>query len=301
MTTWKKCWSACLGLLLLASNSLHSLDLQADALIGYRRDEITTLINAYDPTEVFLLSDRLEAKHISVYEVGLKGKASILGLTAKGFVTAGRIHNGKYRDRVEGVEISDSYTRAEIYKGHTRDASAAAGYLLSLCNCYAGPIGGWSYHSQEIKIRDAITNRSVNNVLNGLTYKTCWQGPWLGVDAGCSLCNFSVSGGYEYHWAKWRGNWELSGPDVFGGSYSDRRKADHARGQVAYLDINYFFWNCFTIGLEAKYQYWKAKDGEEVPKAGSFEAVGLNDTEVDKIPKATWKSWELQLCVGYHF
>lgn len=286
---------------LLMTHQLYAFDIHVDALAGYRHDELTTLIEAYDPSDVFLLSDDLKAKNLNIYEIGLKGRLSLCGFMVKGFGTIGKVYNGKYTERVEDSDNIETVTRSDIYSGHTCDASIGAGYLFSLFNIYAGPVGGWSYHSQKIKMRDAETDSISDSALDGLTYKMRWEGPWIGLEGGCRLFCIEFSAGYEYHWPHWHADWLLDGPDVSGGPYSDRRKAHDGYGQVAFIDAAYVFYNYFTLGAELKYQYWKAKNGHEKPKNGSFSDVGLNDTEVDRIPRATWKSWEIQLTLGYHF
>lgn len=290
------------GLLCSLISPLKACEWEFDALIGYRYDKVTTQIKVYDPEDVFILKDDLHAKNIRIYEAGLKGRVTYCHWVLKGFGTIGKVTHGDYHERVES-QLGDVFkTKASIYKGTTRDASIGLGYLFSCWNwIYLTPFGGWSYDYQRIKIKNPKTNGEFDSVLDNLSYRTQWEGPWLGLESGTCFCGFDFRVGYEYHCPRWHAKWLLDGPDVAGEVFSDKRHAHDAYGNVFYLEGNYVFWDCLTIGAEVKYQYWKAKNGRETPIAGSFSDVGLNDTEVDKVPTAIWRSWEFQLTLGYNF
>lgn len=281
-----------------AVNVNHSLDIRT----GYRNDKITTSIVAFDPPGTFILADDLNASHINVFEIGASGRLKVgSNWLLRGYAYYGMVCNGSYSEITHTPNNSSSITTADIYQGDTNDYSAGIGYLFNCFGLSLGPIAGWSFDSQRIKMQHAVSNGLSNPILNNLVYKTRFEGPWLGVETQFSICKIKIAAGYEYHWSDWRGNWQLAGPDIFGGSFSDIRKSNDAIGNLIFIDGSYIFCNGFSAGLSIKYQEWKVKNGNEVPTAGSFPAVGLGANEVDVIPDASWKSYSLLASLGYHF
>lgn len=269
---------------------------------GYRSDSISTTIRAFDPPEDLIVIDDLKGSGIDIFEVGIKGRVLLLeSLFARGHANYGWVLNGRFTDLSSLPDVFSATTKAPIDSGHTKDYSIGAGFQFSFLGCFKiGPVAGYSYNFQKIKLGKAKTEGERNPVLDRLTYDMCWEGPWLGAEAQFCLKFLQLIVGYEYHLSNWHANFTLDGPDVFGGSYSDKRKSNHAHGNVVFLEGN-CAWGCWTIGVGVKYQEWTAENGREVPRAGSFSAVGLNDTEVDKVPHATWRSTQIYASVGYLF
>lgn len=285
-------------------DSIRCMDWEVtvDATGGFRYDRLTCLIDAFDPPDTFISSDDLKAKNLTVWEWGLKGRVRLGDLYVKGWGTFGKVFYGNYTEIGTGADGGTSTSKAKVRGGKTQDASFGAGYLFGVTDwlCLA-PVAGWSYNYQKVKIKHAKTDGVDDPTLDGVSYINRWRGPWLGFEAATSLWCLGFNFGYEYHWAHWRGSWKLDGADVQGGSFSDRRKTNHASGNVVYLNT---FWNAFEdfdAGVLLKYQYWRAKNGSETPVAGSFAAVGLGPDEVDKVKHATWQSFEVQLSLGYTF
>lgn len=273
-----------------------------DVTTGFRRDEIRTVIDSFSPPGTLISEDDLKAKNLHIWEVGVKGRGSVCNWFIKGFANWGRVYHGDYIESVSVPGLGDFVTKAHIHEGDTRDYSIGLGYAYCLDNCFGiGPVAGWSYDYMRVKMHHATINGIPDPVLNGLNYKTTWQGPWLGVEALISLYCINLDLGYEYHWSHWHGKWLLAGPDIIGGAFSDRRKAHRASGNVFFIDANYEFCQCYELGLELKYQYWRAKKGHETPLAGSFSAVGFPADEVDKVKKSTWQPFEVQLNFGLRY
>lgn len=270
---------------------------------GYRNDHITTKLHAYDPPGTLIAQDRLKATSIDVYEIGLKGEITFCDdWFIKGFADFGWVDGGRYREDTAFPIIVSQTSTAHVNNGNTRDYSIGLGYLFSCNDCIKiGPVAGYSYDYQKIKLSTVDTNGVADPTLSHLSYNMRWQGPWLGFETEYCLCDILLNLGYEYHWSDWRANWTLDGPDVPGVAFSDKRKASRANGNVVYLDGTYTFCDCWNLGLGLKYQYWEAWDGRLVPRSGSFTSVGGSASEVDKIPKATWSSIQVQLSAGYTF
>jgi hypothetical protein len=288
------------------AQALFNVNASIDVMGGYREDKITTLIEAFDPPGVFFGSDEVEGHAIQIGEIGVKGRVSICQWLIKGFMKEGKVYKGHYNEIGEDT-AGYGTTSADINKGRTQDFSLGVGYLCSayrlpwISSLQFGLEGGWSYHSQDFSIKDVFMDGYPDSVLDGLRYKTRWQGPWLGLEAYLSVLCFTVDAGYEYHWAHWHGNWLLEGSDVFGGAYSDRRWAHNSQGNVVFVDVSFSPFFFLEVGVEFRYQYWKGKSGRERPKAGKFSTVGLNNSEVDKIPHTTWESYSVLLYLGCGF
>lgn len=273
-----------------------------DVTGGYRSDRITCLIDAFDPPGTFISSDDLKAKNLSVWEWGLKGRLQLGNFYTKAWGTFGIIPSGNYSELGTGADGGTSHTKGLIRHGKVEDASFGLGYLFNVCDwlCFA-PIGGWAYDYQRVKVRNAHTDGVSDPIINGLSYTNRWQGPWVGFDSGMVVDCIAINVGYEYHWAHWHAVWKLSGDDVVGGAFSDKRHSNNASGNVVYLNTFWNAWDDLEAGLLLKYQYWRAKNGQMLPLAGSFAAVGFGADEVDKIPHAVWQSIEIQLSLGYAF
>jgi hypothetical protein len=280
------------------------IDAELDVYGGYRWDKISTTIHAYSPPGRLILEDILTAKNVRLWTVGVAGKQLFYQcLLVKGSAEWGRVCGGDYINYGVVPDVPTSKTTADIHSGNTQDFSLGGGIMLPVfCNeLNLGVLGGWSFNSQRIKMRNAQTNGISSPILNNLTYKTTWEGPWVGVEGALSYCSYYLNLGYEYHFARWRASWQLDGPDIFGGAYSDKRWSNGNHGQVFFMNTSYPLLHCLEVGLAFKYQYWKAGNGREKPKGGSFAAVGLPGNEIDKIPNASWQSYGLNLVLEYSF
>lgn len=284
---------------------LYSLDIEGslDLVGGYRTDQISTMLKAYDSAGTFLLSDNLKARNITIGEIGAEGRlVTCNGVLVRGFANYGWVTDGSYTDVGIDAIGNSSTTKAKVYNGHVTDYSIGLGYLFAFEHYYTiGPVIGWAYDSQEIKIRHAQTDRIHDLLLDGVAYKMRWQGPWIGFEGAFELGSIKLRTGYDFHFVEWRADWLLDGPDVVGGHYSDKRKSNQGYGNVAFFDGYYTFCEGWEIGLGVKYQYWLARDGREVPRNGDFASVGLEPDEKHKIPSVHWKSCELRLMLGYSF
>lgn len=273
------------------------LERSFDADFGYRRDELTCLINHYSPPGTFVVSDDLKIKNIPVWEGGIKGKC--IGWNSwlvKGSAYFGVVTGGDYTETIKPVVGNTTTLKLDVRHGRTVDFSVGGGYLFPICTgIRIGPTGGWSYNAQKLKMKSDI------KVLDGLEYKNRWQGGWVGADALISFCGFGLHAGYEYHIPKWNGDWLLKGPDVFGGAFSDVRHSTNGYGNVAFIEASTVRFGSIRFNCQLKYQYWKMKDGREHPKNGSFASVGGTADEVDKIPRATWQSFEAIVGLGLDF
>lgn len=281
------------------------VDAEFDIYGGYRWDKISTTIQAFAPPGNFILQDTLDADNIHLWTIGIAGRELFYEcLLVKGSAEWGKVCNGDYNETSFIPRGAESTTTAQVYSGNSQDFSLGGGIFLPVfCNEFSlGILGGWAHNTQRIKMRHAISDGEPEPVLNDLTYKMKWEGPWVGGEALYSHCGFDFDVGVEWHFPRWRANWKLAGPDIFDGPYSDTRWANNNNhGFVTFFNTSYPLLSCIDVGLYFKYQYWKAKHGKEKPQAGSFALVGLPANEVDKIPDASWQSYSVNLALGYEF
>lgn len=271
---------------------------------GYRNDRIETTIKAFDPPGTLINVDKLKGKDINIFEVGINGRVTYCDQAfIRGYANFGWVCDGRYTETSGFPLIFSSVTKGKIHSGHTRDYSIGVGYLFSCWNCFKiGPAVGYSYDFQKIKLGNNVTtNGEPSPTLNHLSYDMKWQGPWLGAEAQFCVQCVQVNVGYEYHWSDWRANWTLAGPDVIDIAFSDKRRSNNAHGNVVFLEGNYVFCSCWTVGLGFKYQQWTVRRGCEKPRAGSFAAIGLSPTEHDKVTHVCWRSAQVHVSLGYLF
>lgn len=275
----------------------------ADISLITRVDEDSCTIKSYDPPGTLISTDSLKCDSVWITEIGFYGRLIYQDAwLVKAFGNFGSVNSGDYKETVTTPLGGKSVIKADINNGSTRDMSIAVGYLHTFNkNFTIGPLVGWSYDYQRLKLKHAKTDGVKDPTLNGLNYTNRWRSPWIGFETIFPIFCISTNIGYEYHFANWHADWTLKGPDSVGGAFSDRRHAKNGYGQLVYIDTCYEIFDSWHVGIELRYQYWKATDGREVPRAGSFAAIGLNDTEVDKIPKATWQSFQLFFNLGCFF
>lgn len=280
----------------------EGVEASIDFIGGYRYDKLKTSVNVYDPPENLILTDNLKINDINIYEVGVGGRILVCReWLVRLYGTFGQVQNGQYTE-VVSVPGAQSNTKSHVRKGNTNDFSVGGGYLFPCgCGFGVGPVAGWSYDYERVKMGRAKTDGLPEPVLDDLTYKMRWQGPWLGVEGQYNCYNARVSLGYEYHWSHWHASWTLHGPDVPGVAFSDRRKSNDAFGNVIFLDGAYGFCDSWEIGLGFKAQYWKANGGRVLPRAKNIAEAGVSPTEVDRVRSAIWHSYEVVVTVGYQF
>lgn len=295
-----------------------------DLQIGYRQDRIQTFINVFDPPGNLIASDYINAHDISSYQIAIKDRWWWCDFYIKAEGDYAWTRCGKYDETfTDFVAGSESRTKSDIHHSRFRDFSAGAGYLFPLWQCVdrplnswdycgtslshpihgfaIGPVAGWSYHFQRFFLENPITDGLPDEVVDNLRYVNQWEGPWIGVEAVFNLWRFYINAGYEYHWAKWNASWTLDGPDVLGQAFSDRRESCHGQGQLGYIDVKYTFCTYWEAGVGFRIQNWEAKNGRVNPRNGTFEEIGLSDTEIARVKFAKWYSYAISFDIGAYF
>lgn len=271
---------------------------------GYRSDTIEATVKGFDPPGNLVFTNVFKGDDIDIYEIGFKGSILLCNRwLVRGYVDTGEVHDGKYSESFTVIGEDDfSLSTGKASKGNSYDTSVGFGYMFTCLPCVNfGPVAGYSYHNLKIKMPKVKTDGVEDEVLNGLSYDSRWQGPWLGFDIHGRLRCFDLNFGYSYHWSHWRAAYELKGPPNQETAFSDRRKSTDAHGNVVFVDGSYYFMRCLSFGVGFKYQSWRATDGSIRPKVGTYSDLGFSDTFKSNVPEATWKSYEVKLILAYHF
>ncbi|MDP1834925.1 MAG: hypothetical protein Q8K75_03255 [Chlamydiales bacterium] len=290
-------------LLITIFSTVNAFDIDINLWTGYRQDEVSARIDAFDPPGTFIVSNHVEGKDIQLVEFGATAQARIVSnWWLHGAASVGSINKGKYSE-TSATFTSESVTKADIYKGDSFDYSVSVGYLIptTFYSVTLEPVIGWSYDTMRFKIKNAAADNTPEPTLDGLTYMNKWDGMWLGLIAYYSVGPINIKAGYEYHRPRWHAQWTLAGPDIPEGAFSDKRKATRAWGNVFFVDTNYLIQDNWDAGLGLKYGLWQARDGYEHPKAGSFPDVGYSAEEQDQVPFANWKSFQVRFTSNFYY
>lgn len=204
--------------------------------------------------------------------------------------------------------------KGHIKHGNAWDYSIGLGYIYQVNDCFSyGPVIGYSFDKLRYKATNVhtfegnteestSTSSSGTSVDDGVRFTSKWTGPWIGAELYYSWCDFRFDFSYEYHWSRWRGNFNLANADLTDcENFSDRRKVNDAWGSVVNLHGDYLFCRGFLFGLGIRYEYYTGKDGVSTPTAGSFPAVGCRFDEYDIVKNTKWHSFAVTADLGYEF
>lgn len=263
---------------------------------GYRWDKISNRVTLSGPTISVKGSTQL-LKNINTYQLGAIGQWNFC---KNGFIRG----NGHY-----GWVLDGDYREGGFHgdlKGHTYDAEASIGYYFSLTRgVWIAPIFGWSYDAFLVRgdhIEVAINGKEFH--LSDIRAYQRFNGPFLGFDLAFqpNQC-WEFTFGYEFHYARWTGDRLIEGREFgnppFGWStgFSNKRHIDRVYGHVFRLDGAYQFCNCWTGGLELKYDFFNGDFGKyrqtKKPLISKFTHARVNGL--------WWRSFAAKLFLGRVF
>ncbi len=273
-----------------------------DASVGYRRDHLSAEIYSFDENNLTISKDHLTAKDLSLYQVGGKGLIGVCDCFVRGEGYWGFSGDGVYREASQKAQKFLFKSKGNLHHGITKDFIVGAGFFLScLVPFEMGPVAGWSYQSQEFKVKKGRLSQDDGG--RGFRYSNHWQGPWLGVDAKFDCFFFTARSGYSYHWAKWNAHWSLKNRRDQRFTFQENSKSSDANGQVLYADLFWGFCPFINFGLGLKWQQWQAKKGRK--KSLKSEKIGIVNDKVkiakDQIQDAKWESCSVSLDLGISF
>lgn len=278
---------------------------------GYRKDKGTGTLNltsgdgAY-ANEKSIVRETFAFDGISIYQLGGKAIATVAGCATRASINYGWVHTGK---STENFILNDATVydyRGSIRKGSTRDINiGAVWFWMNNSFCQFGPSGGYAKSQQTIGLRRNNTNKnkagddktSVASEQQMQNYKNKWQGPYVGGDAFVTIGDFTLKGGYEYHWAHWKATSTYFG--ALGDSgVQGKGESKHARGRVYFLDVGWNLWQCYTLGGGVKWQQWSAPVGKisKLQKLASILKPAKKNAKAIK-----WNSLVVSVDIGYVF
>lgn len=227
---------------------------------GYRWDRISNRATIGGPTVSVKGSTQI-LKNINTYQLGARGQWNFYDCAfIRGDGHYGWAWDGKYS---EGGFFGDS-------KGHTCDGEGAIGYYLKMAKgIWVAPVIGWSYNALDLKGDHITTDINGHKYhLSDIKAHQRFNGPYFGFDLAFqpnSCYEFTFA--YEFHYARWQGQRAIQGPQFanppfgFTTSYSNTRHVHRVYGQVFRLGAAYQFCDCWTAGLDLKYQFYTGDHG----------------------------------------
>lgn len=244
----------------------YTFDSEYEITLGYRLDELTASSRLFCNNTSLGSNRDIRVNNINIIELGLKARWVLydhwlLKASAAGGVT----NHGKYKQsEFDGLSCSGPVD-LHVCKGNSRDASAALGYVFRpYCDFEIIPLIGLSYDYLRVSMEDSKTDLSSSfDRFEGLTYKSKWIGPWVGLDGRYTYKCFNFAAGYEYHWSRWKGNMDTPKYCNHRELLNDCFKTNDACGNIGYVSAGWNVNSCIYAGLELKFQYWKAHTGRE--------------------------------------
>lgn len=278
---------------------------------GYRQDCISTLICSHNSHDNITACNDLQARNISLYQLGFKCKWALCQYFFRLEADYGWSNQGKYREAIGIPGGSSTDIQGGLHSGISRDCIFGGGYQYCFGDCLCiGPVVGWSYqHLQFASNHTKFFNESSSSsgsdssgfsdnssfpLYHHFRYINRWQGPWLGLDATFRIFRLTVNTGYEYHWAHWHASFGSHNSDPLGQSYSNKLRSNQAYGQVVYLYSRWNFCSYWYAGIGLKAQDWR------VPK-GHGKLDGVSFHKVDKVKHVNWHSFAISFDIGSSF
>lgn len=287
---------------------------------GYRVDKIQTNAKRFDDFLGIRVNNKLEFKSLDIWEVGFRGRVIYSGSWFfEGSAIAGSICEGRYHESTNPIcgSCPSINTQSHVKNGDTHDYSIGLGYLFSCSECKIGPKVGWSWDDHFIRLGNAYTDflcdslcpsSCPDELLSDLSYRDCWQGPWIGLEGSCEWKGFHYELSYEYHIARWNSTWSLRGSDYYTGINGRKGNSNNGFGNVVSFGVRYPFCDNFGVGFDVKYQYWKINEGSDHLShdhhcfCDSFSSTSCNGIDGrNKITLATWQSLSVQVNLGVCF
>jgi hypothetical protein len=221
----------------------------------------------------------------------------------------GRIYDGGVQDSdFAGNNRTREFSRSNnsAKGGDTLDALAGLGYQFKIGRFRYIPLAGYSYHRQNLTLRDGFQTLSVPaqgvipppvGPIAGLhsTYDATWQGPWLGFDLFFQACErLTLLGTFEYHWADYEAKANLNLRNDLAHPKSFEQEADGA-GYVLKVGAAYALKGPWSLGLDVKYEEWSTDPGTD----RAYDAHGSSmDTRLNEV---NWNSFAAMLSLTYRF
>jgi hypothetical protein len=206
----------------------------------------------------------------------------ISGSVNYGSIFSGSVQDSDYDGDNRTLEFSRSNNGGD--GGEVWDLSIAAGPELLFFGGRLGlsPLLGYSYHEQNLKLKDGFQTIPPHGSFAGLSssYDAVWQGEWLGINLRLTPSDsFILSGRVEWHAANYRAEADWNLREDLRQPVSFKHTADDADGLVARLGAELAVGAKTWLTMEASYLKWQAEDGFDIVyfADGSVTTVRLNE------------------------
>jgi hypothetical protein len=175
------------------------------------------------------------------------------------------------------------------------------------CDIWAFCIaGGYDYNKQRVRTGSGETLFAgiffEDPLYDGLVFKQCWQGPWLGAKAFLYTCGgWLVDLGYEYHFAHYHASFNIpSTPAAEALDFSDKRSGKNAYGNVVTLNARKNMWENIDVGLGFAYKQFRTRHCKMAPQNSTFVQQGYPEGTTGSA-KSKWISYTILADLGYSF
>ena len=203
--------------------------------------------------------------------------------------------------------------RTTIDDKYVYGVSGAIGYPFFFCDCtmIVAPVIGYSFDEQNVRFDDEgfdfeFCDGYEQDRCCRQTFNSRWYGPFVGVDFNYrpygDCWNFYAD--LEFHWGDFRGR--KSGGD--GADWFDRgnRRSREAKGWVGCIGAEYDLHNCWTLGLNVKFQDWSANRHHRICDSDDeyffgFEQDGGSYCRDRQRTEHHWRSYAINLTLGRDF
>lgn len=274
----------------------------AEFTTGYRQDQLR--ISVTPPAADATVATINNWKNVDLFQGRMTFKAETCYCTySRAYFNYGRLVEYTH----EFVNPTLLFDPSETYgeKGRVYDAEYAFGFSLYLCDSLRlTPLTGYSYHRIEFQ-NNHRTFRSFpatsseaaeHNYLRVVeTQRTTWRAPFVGMELELLLgdCTRICLNG-QYLWAHYNNHGKTH--EKYTQTYRYKQRSD-GHGTTFYGEIGYTFLEGWEAILSGGYQYWNAKGGKDWTKYPNNDAEEI----ISHLNKATWKSYEVSLGLGYVF
>ncbi len=245
------------------------LGLTLDAGVGIRRGDFNWSIGELDKS-VDVVSE-LRWNDIKAVDLCVEGRLPYAGGKSVGFeLHYAPIFEGMVTDSdflLSGKRAEFSHTESDADKGYLLDLTLKSDNYFPLLgnSLIANFTGGYCYHRQHLSSIEGIQlvdGQESDLKGNNSRYTTLWSGAFLGADAITAMTYpLTASVGYRFQYMSYHatGHWNLRDDIVEPFSH----KASQAYANIIIARASYYILPMITLGFEAQWQYFFAKDGTD--------------------------------------
>lgn len=239
---------------------------------GYRMDNLKwNIAGTTAGTNPNILSE-LEWKDIESYQAKAKLRSMGKLVYFRAYADYAWIFEGENRDSDYAFdnrtgEFSRSENKAD--DGNLWDASAGIGLAFqgggkTKSSFYVAPLVGFSYHRQDLRIREGNQVIPPTGPFPGLDskYRADWYGPWAGLDLSYRFDKLRLSASVEGHLAEYEAEADWNLRDDFQHPVSFEHTAD-GQGIIVTVEGDYAVTDNVAINLSYDYQDWETDEGTD--------------------------------------